>query len=146
MARRTIKTVDGQVFTGSSSRFENRKGYILFKAGLFDTVRVNKRTIVSDDIHGLPASVMMALMVFILMALAIGFLMLNRGLENSKLDGNANLPAEISVVVVASNKSHLYYLPECTGYSLVKREHKVSFGSEQQAYEAGYRKSKNCPR
>ncbi len=146
MARRTIKTVDGQAFSGSSSRFENHKGYILYKAGLFETVHIIKRNIVSDDITGLSAQAIMALVIFLMMALVIGFLLLNRSLETVGVQNSANLPAEASIVVIASKKSSLYYLPECPEYSLVKPVHKVSFGSEQQAYEAGYRKSKNCPR
>ncbi len=90
MARRTIKTIDGQTFSDSLSSFEDRKGYILYRKGAFTSVRVNKRGIVSDDIKGLPASVLMALMVFILMALAIGFLLLNRGIS-SEIQTNTNV-------------------------------------------------------
>lgn len=146
MARRTIKTLDGQVFSDSCSRFENQKGYILYQKGLFKTVRINKRGIISDDISGLSALVLMALVIFLMVALAIGLLLLNRRLENSEGQRNANLAAEPPLVVIASKKSSRYYLPECPEYLLVKLEHKVSFDSEQRAYEAGYRKSRNCPR
>lgn len=146
MARRTIKTVDRQVFSGSSSRFEDHKGYILFKVSLFDTVRIVKRNIVSDDINGLSAPAMMALTVFILMALTIGFLLLNRKSGSAATQNSVYLPGEVPVVVIASRKSGLYYLPECPEYIQVKPEHRVSFDSEQRAYEAGYRKSKKCPR
>ena len=145
MARRTIRTIDRQVFSDRCNRFENHKGYILYVKGPFNEVRINKRGIVSDDVNGLPTPVIMALVVFTLMALLIGLLLLNRNMQPGEVQNNSNLPVDTSIVVIASKKSGLYYLPGCPEYLMVKPEHKVNYGSEQQAFDSGYRKSKNCP-
>lgn len=75
MAHRTIRTIDGQVFSNSCSRFKNQKGYILYRKSPFKTVRINKRGIISDDVSGLPTTFLVALLIFMLMvALMISLL------------------------------------------------------------------------
>lgn len=151
MARRTIKTVDGQVFSGSSSRFENHRGYILFKVRLFETVRINKRTIVSDDINGLSVQAIMVLTIFLMMTLVIGFLLLNGRTQvsetqhNARVAANANVVGDVLPAVIGSTKSGYYYLPGCSEYERVKPEHKISFNNKQEAIIAGFKKYKKCP-
>ncbi|MGH9802771.1 MAG: hypothetical protein ACRD82_20580 [Blastocatellia bacterium] len=117
MARRTIRTVDGQVFSDRTSRFENKKGCVLYRKSAFKSVRINNRSIVSDDTSGLSTPVMMALVIFMLMVLLISFLLLNRSMQQvGEAQSHSNLQAEPSLIVIASKKSGLYYLPECSEY------------------------------
>lgn len=71
MARRIIRTIDGQIFSDSLNRFEDRKGYVLYKKGLFKTVRINKRGITSDDTSGLSDA-----MQFLLLLISLGVMFL----------------------------------------------------------------------
>ncbi len=84
MARRIIRTIDRQVFSGSCGRFVDRKGYVLYRRGAFNTVRINKRGIISDDISGLSTSEILVLVVIMLMALMIGLLLLSQGVGVAK--------------------------------------------------------------
>ncbi len=79
MARRIIRTIDGQIFADSSSHFHDRKGYVLYKKSVFRSVRINKRGITSDNISGPPATIIVMLVIFALIALMIGFSLLNNG-------------------------------------------------------------------
>ncbi len=72
MSRRVIRTVDGQVFSDSKGRFLDRRGEILYKKGIFNTVRINKRSITSDDVSGSSS----ALLVMVVVGLFIGLLLL----------------------------------------------------------------------
>lgn len=84
MARRIIRTIDRQIFSDSSGRFEDRKGYILYRRGAFNTVRINKRGIISDDISGLSTPGILVLVIIMLMALMIGLLLLSQEPRISK--------------------------------------------------------------
>jgi micrococcal nuclease len=44
-----------------------------------------------------------------------------------------------------NRKSKIYHLPGCAGYKRMSPAHRVSFASEADAVQAGYRKAKNCP-
>jgi phosphatidylserine/phosphatidylglycerophosphate/cardiolipin synthase-like enzyme len=44
-----------------------------------------------------------------------------------------------------TRKSKIYRLPGCAGYACVSPANRVSFASEAEAVQAGYRKAKNCP-
>ncbi len=79
MARRIIRTIDGQIFADSSSHFHDRKGYVLYKKSVFRSVRINKRGITSDNISGPSMAAIMMLIIFALIALVIGFSFLNIG-------------------------------------------------------------------
>lgn len=79
MARRIIRTIDGQIFADNCSHFRDRKGYVLYKKSVFRSVRINKRGITSDNISGPPAAVVMMLVIFVVIALVIGFSFLNSG-------------------------------------------------------------------
>lgn len=79
MARRIIRTIDGQIFSDSLSRFQDRKGYVLYKKGLFNTVRINKRGITSDDTSGFSDAMLMVLLAIILAVVIIGSLSLAKG-------------------------------------------------------------------
>jgi hypothetical protein len=63
MAQRKIKTVDGQRFEDHCDRFQDRNDCILYRRGLFNTVRINKRNISTDNIYGAGGDMMLALMV-----------------------------------------------------------------------------------
>ncbi|MFN0111410.1 MAG: hypothetical protein ACKVZH_21305 [Blastocatellia bacterium] len=156
MARRTIRTMDGQVFSDSCSRFESRKGYVLYRKGSFHEVHISKRAIISDDTSGLPASWVMVIAVFSVMTLIIVSLLISRkmgtgdGLGSVVLE-SPNRPSVVvtpypipSPVVIASKKSGNYYLASCAEYSRVKAEHKILFNSEENAIKAGYKWYPKC--
>lgn len=128
MARRTISTVDGQTFSDRCGRFEDRKGHILYKAGAFDTLRINKRNITTDDVSGMPASMAMFGAAALAGILLIAAVSLNRvvenGNENAKIQTYADITTTPSPIVIASTKSGLYYLPECPEYFQVKPQMK----------------------
>jgi micrococcal nuclease len=48
-------------------------------------------------------------------------------------------------VVRGNRKSRIYHLPECPHYYTLSSANTVSFATEAEAREAGYRKAKNCP-
>ncbi|MBI1761405.1 MAG: hypothetical protein HYR56_08220 [Acidobacteria bacterium] len=76
MAQRKIKTVDGQRFEDHCDRFQERNDCILYKQGLFNTVKINKRNISTDNIHG-AAGEMMILVLMVLGVLMAGFVILS---------------------------------------------------------------------
>lgn len=47
--------------------------------------------------------------------------------------------------VRGNRKSHIYHLPKCPHYNRMHSTNIVSFATEAEAREAGYRKAKNCP-
>jgi micrococcal nuclease len=55
-------------------------------------------------------------------------------------------PQRRSVGEIRGNrKSRIYHLPECPHYHRLRSANVVSFATETEAQEAGYRKAKNCP-
>lgn len=48
-------------------------------------------------------------------------------------------------IVRGNRKSRIYHLPECPQYHRLSPANTVSFTTEAEAQEAGYRKAKNCP-
>ena len=51
-----------------------------------------------------------------------------------------------SASAIHGNKnSKIYHLPGCPGYAGMQPTSLVTFGSEAEAQQAGYRKAKNCP-
>jgi len=44
-----------------------------------------------------------------------------------------------------NKNSTIYHLPTCPGYTDMNSGSVVTFGSEAEAQQAGYRKAKNCP-
>ncbi|MEP7341322.1 MAG: hypothetical protein ABI977_26565 [Acidobacteriota bacterium] len=84
MARRIIRTVDGQTFSDRSNRFEDRKGHVLYKISAFKTIRIQKRSITTDDISGIPASVMIIGVFVLIGILVLASLSLNRTNEKAK--------------------------------------------------------------
>jgi hypothetical protein len=142
MARRTIKTVDGQVFSDDSDRFEDRQGVVLYREGFFKRVRIHERNITTDDMEG--RSVAPVIVVGLLGLALFGLLSPRRSGENDTLQRNQNIARENSLTVIASEKSGLYYLPQCPGYERVKPQHEVRFDSEQAAQANGYRRARNC--
>ena len=71
MARRIIRTIDGQIFSDNLNRFQDRKGYVLYKKGLFNTVRINKRGITSDDTSGFSDALLILLLLIVGMGIII---------------------------------------------------------------------------
>ena len=51
----------------------------------------------------------------------------------------------IDGIVRGNRKSRIYHLPECPHYHRLSPTNTVSFTTEAEAQEAGYRKAKNCP-
>jgi micrococcal nuclease len=47
--------------------------------------------------------------------------------------------------VRGNRKNRIYHLPECPHYNRMHSANIVSFATETEAQEAGYRKAKNCP-
>lgn len=48
-------------------------------------------------------------------------------------------------IVRGNRKSRIYHLPECPHYHRLSPANTVSFATEAEAQESGYRKAKNCP-
>jgi deoxyribonuclease-1 len=44
-----------------------------------------------------------------------------------------------------NKNSKIYHLPTCPGYMGMNQVSVVTFSSETEAQQAGYRKAKNCP-
>ena len=47
--------------------------------------------------------------------------------------------------VHGNSRSKVYHLPGCPGYTGMQSTSRVTFGTESDAQQAGYRKAKNCP-
>lgn len=149
MAHRIIKTVDDQTFSDRSSKFEDHKGYVLYKISLFKTIRINRRSITTDDVSGIPASVLiLGLFALIVILALVPYLVMERDGDTDKgrRQDNVNFPVPASLPVVGDGKSNQYYLPECPGYESVGAYNKVTFSSEQQAIAYGFRKAESCSR
>jgi len=55
-------------------------------------------------------------------------------------------PAKASAGTIHGNqRSHVHHLPACPNYADISPANVVTFASEQEAVDAGYRKAKNCP-
>jgi len=145
MARRVIRTVDGQTFSDSTSRFEDRKGYVLYRKSPFNKIRINKKTITTDDITGFPSAVVMFGIVILAAVLMVVFLSFNRRGETDDIQNYVNPPPRTLPKVIASRRTGVYYLPECPGYKDVMPENRIGFETEQQALEAGFERSEKCP-
>lgn len=145
MARRIIRTVDGQTFSDRPGHFEDGKGYILYKKGPFNKVKINKRNITTDDTSGLPTSVLMFGAFLLSLVLMVTFVSFNRQGESSGIQSNLNITQKALPNVIASKLTGFYYLPECPGYKEVMPQNRVGFVTEQQALKAGYQRSAMCP-
>jgi hypothetical protein len=55
------------------------------------------------------------------------------------------LPASPDTTVRGNKRSHIYHLPTCPDYDNVSEKNRVSFQTEAEAQQAGYRKAGNCP-
>lgn len=53
--------------------------------------------------------------------------------------------SDASTQVLGNNKSKLYHLAHCPGFSQVGEKNRRWFSTEQQAQQAGFRRAKNCP-
>jgi endonuclease YncB( thermonuclease family) len=47
--------------------------------------------------------------------------------------------------IIGNRKSHIYHRPDCPNYSQIASKNRMTFSSEAQAQEAGYRIARNCP-
>jgi len=47
--------------------------------------------------------------------------------------------------VHGNRRSKIYHLPGCPGYTGMQSTSRITFGTESDAQQAGYRKAKNCP-
>lgn len=162
MTRRIIRTVDGQIFSDSRGRFQDRRGEILYKRGLFNTVRINKRSITSDDVRGTPA----ALVFVVLLVIAVAVLLLlsaismaSYDLSDGDLQRNPNITSiaatrtvaeakpkatvEAKSEVIVDAKSGTYYLLGCSRLEQVNQHDKRIF-EERQAKSFGYKKHEAC--
>jgi len=51
----------------------------------------------------------------------------------------------VETEIHGSKKSKIYHLPRCPGYAGMQPTSLITFGSEAEAQQAGYRKAKHCP-
>jgi phosphatidylserine/phosphatidylglycerophosphate/cardiolipin synthase-like enzyme len=51
----------------------------------------------------------------------------------------------VDTEIHGNKRSKIYHLPSCPGYAGMQPTSLVTFGSEAEAQQAGYRKAKNCP-
>jgi micrococcal nuclease len=54
-------------------------------------------------------------------------------------------PGAASGEVHGTRNTKVYHLPDCPGYHRMKPTNLVTFVTEAEAQQAGYRKAKNCP-
>lgn len=59
--------------------------------------------------------------------------------------GTATPPSSDEPAVRGNRQSQIYHLPNCPGYARLGPASAVTFASEAEAQQAGYRKAKNCP-
>jgi hypothetical protein len=59
--------------------------------------------------------------------------------------GTAPAPVSGNGKVHGNKKSKVYHLPNCPGYASMNAASVVTFATEADAQQAGYRKAKNCP-
>ncbi|MBL8191949.1 MAG: hypothetical protein JNK38_28315 [Acidobacteria bacterium] len=98
MSRRVIRTVDGQVFSDSKGRFQDRRGEILYRRGIFNTVRINRRSVTSDDVSGSSD----ALLVIVVVGLFIGLLLLALVIPASFSGSNGDIQRNPTTTDMAS--------------------------------------------
>ena len=166
MAQRTIRTVDGQVFSGSIGRFRDCDGEILYKRSLFNTVRINKRSITTDDVSGGPLSLLLGGLLIILAAALLVLLFIvnyKPAGEQSKRDSTITtfalpkvtpeakqqamlvVPSQVvTKKVIVDVNSQTYHLLSCSHLEQVK-QHYRRYYDEEQAKAFGYQKHKACP-
>lgn len=162
MTRRIIRTIDGQVFSDSRGRFQDRRGEILYKRGLFNTVRINRRSISSDDVSGSPAALLLAVLVIIFVVILLAALsVMSHDLADDEIQRNPNVTAialtkamaatkpkataEAKSEVIVDAKSGKYYFSGCSQLEQVERHDRRIF-SEQQAKSFGYKLHEACSR
>lgn len=171
MSRRVIRTVDGQVFSDNRGRFLDRRGEILYKRGFFNTVRINKRSVTTDDVSGgslaLLFVVLAVILVAVLLLLSAYSLATSEPLNDDKqrnpnvtdIAANAKTGAEskpkttvevknettteAKAEVVVDVESRNYFLLGCSQLGRVKQHNRRNF-NEQQAISFGYKKHKSC--
>jgi deoxyribonuclease-1 len=54
-------------------------------------------------------------------------------------------PASGNGEIHGNKKSKIYHLPSCPGYAGMNPTSRVTFPTEAEAQQAGYRKAKDCP-
>lgn len=55
------------------------------------------------------------------------------------------MPAVAAAVIIGNRNSKIYHLSSCPGYNSVSEKNRVSFKTEAEAQQAGFRKAGNCP-
>lgn len=171
MSRRVIRTVDGQVFSDSKGRFLDRRGEILYKRGFFNTVRINKRSITSDDVSGSSIALIFAVLAVILVAVLLLLSAYSLATSESLNDDGQHNPnvtdiasntktapetepkvisemrsettAEAKAEVVVDVESGNYFFLGCSQLGRVKQHNRRKF-NEQQAISFGYKKHRSC--
>jgi len=171
MSRRVIRTIDGQVFSGSRGRFQDRRGKILFKKGLFNTVHINKQNVTTDNVSGSSIAsffiVLVVILVAVLLLLSAYSLATFEPLaddqqrnpnvtditENAKTKAEAKPKATVEVKnetsaqaktkVVVDVESREYFLLGCSQLEKIKQQNKRNY-EEQKAISFGYKKHRNC--
>jgi hypothetical protein len=161
MSRRIIRTVDGQVFSDSNGRFHDGKGEILYKRGFLNTVRINKRSVSSDDISGSPVGVVIGVMVIVfLVVAALSAILLAGRLSsvdpqsgnpkaakavspNSTVNAMPGLTAEVVTDVIVDMNTETYHFLSCAQLEKIEQHHKRTF-NYQQAKSLKYKRHKAC--
>ncbi len=159
MSRRVIRTVDGQVFSDSPGRFQDSKGEILYKRGFFNTVRINKRSITSDDNSGTSPTLVLAIavMIFVVVLAALSVISMTSGrLSSDSIRPNSDVAsnntmanpkpkaiAETKVEVIVDIKSNTFHLPNCPQIREVEQHFKRTY-DKQQAQSFGHKNHDAC--
>lgn len=159
MSRRIIRTVDGQVFSDSPSRFQDCKGEILYKKGFFNTVRINRRSITSDDISGTSPTLVfvIAVMIFVAVVVALSVVSMTSGRLSS--DGLQRSPdvassntmnnakpkaiAEAKVEVIVDTNTKTFHQLSCPQLEKVERHFRRTY-DQQQAKSFDYKRHEAC--
>ncbi len=170
MSKRVIRTVDGQVFSGSRGRFQDRRGKILFKKGFRETVHINKQNVTTDNVSGSSIAsffiVLVVILVAVLLLLSAYSLATLEPLDdqqrnpnvtgittNTKTSAEAKPKATVEVKsetaaqtktgVVVDVESGEYFLLGCSQLEKIKQQNKRNY-DEQKAISFGFKKHKNC--
>jgi hypothetical protein len=169
MSRRVIRTVDGQVFSGSRGRFQDRRGKILFKRGFLDTVHINKQNVTTDNVSGSSIAsffiVLVVILVAVLLLVAYSLATLEplddqqRNPNVTDITANTETKAKVKpkatvevknetiaqakTEVVVDVESREYFLLGCSQLEKIKQQNKRNY-DEQKAISFGYKKHRNC--
>ena len=149
----------------------DRRGEVLYRRGFFNTVRINKRSISSDDVSGGSLALLFVVLAVIIVGLLLLLSAYSLAISEPMNDNNQRNPnitdiasnirtnvgtkpettvevkkdatTEAKVEVVVDSASGNYYLPGCSQLGKVKQHNRRNY-DEQQAISFGFKKHKSC--